>query len=286
MNKISQYYHLSKPGIVRGNAITASAGYFFAAGAQANLLLWFWVFLGASFVIISACVINNILDKKIDAKMARTKNRALVTGEISTKSAILYAILTIGLGLAILAVKTTLLAAIVAFIGWMLYSWVYTFLKRQTVHGTLIGALPGATPPVIGYVAHTPIIDPIVLSLFAILICWQMVHFYAISIYRHSEYKAAEIPVWSVIYGKKKTRRQIIAYGLLFLPVSLSLWVHPNVSYSYAVVMSIVSLLWLRKILPYPKDSDFDAWAKSVFSFSLLVLLAFSITISLNNFLP
>lgn len=284
--KLLAYYQLTKPGIVRGNVITATAGFLFGAQNYDNILSLLLIITGVSFVVASACVLNNIFDMSIDKKMPRTKKRPLLTGRVSVKSAQVYWVILLILGLAILYVSANALAMAVALFGWVAYVYLYTFSKRVTVHGTLIGSISGATPPVIGYTAATNMLDFVALSLFAILVVWQMPHFYAIAIYRVKEYQAARIPVWSAVYSKDATRRQMIAYGLLFVPVSLSLWLFPITSYSYVVIMGITSVWWLTKILPYPENSDYDLWAKRVFRSSLKVLLIFSLAISLNALLP
>jgi heme o synthase len=181
------YYRLCKPGIVYGNALVAAAGFAYAARGHIDWLLFLYMLLGLSLVIASACVFNNYFDRGIDAKMERTKNRPLVVGHISSAGALSFGTL---LGIA----------------GAMLLFFI-------TPQALWVGAIAGATPPVVGYVAVTNSLDYTALWLFIFLFIWQVPHFLGIAAYRYDEYAAAGIPLLlSKPSGRGKAAGRIVFY--------------------------------------------------------------------------
>ena len=192
---IREYYELVKPGIVYGNALTTVAGFFLALSGPIEWRLLVFVLVGLSFVIASACVFNNYVDREIDAKMTRTSSRALAAGHIPSQNALLFGLALLVLGVVTLH-YTTPLALWVAISGFIVYVFLYTPLKPRSAWALYVGAIAGATPPVVGYTAVTGMFDPYTLALFAALYVWQIPHFLAIAFYRYEEYKAAGIPLF------------------------------------------------------------------------------------------
>lgn len=273
METIKTYYKLTKPGIIYGNTLTAIAGFFVASEGKVNGPLLFAIIVGLAFVIASACVLNNIIDRGIDKKMKRTKTRALVTGEISLRGASIYAVALGMVGFGTLFLFVNLLAVWLGAAAYVLYIAAYGIAKRKTVHGTFVGSIPGALPPVAGYVAVTNSIDGTALLLFLILVLWQMPHFYAIAMFRQKEYEAANIPVLPIVKGHQATKNQILFYILLFIIAAQAL---PNTGVVYSVAMLVLGGLWLAKALQGFKTHDDEKWARGLFGFSLYVLLGFS----------
>lgn len=281
-----EYYLLTKPGIIRGNLITAVASFFLASNANIDIRLLTSLIGGVIFVIASGCVFNNILDRNMDSKMERTKKRAIVTGEISIKNAILFGT-TLGLcGIAILFYCTTLLATLFGLLGLIFYVVVYGYAKRRTYFSTLVGSISGAIPPVIGYTAVTNNLDIVAILLFLILVAWQMPHFYSIAIYRKNEYEKAGIPLLSIVKGVEVVKKQIIIFTILFFIFTNTLFILGYTNWVYLVVINAVSGWWLIKGLEGFRTSDNDIWAKQMFGISLIVLLVFSVMISIQSFLP
>jgi heme o synthase len=192
---MKKYYWLVKPGIIYGNALTAMAGFLLADRGRFDVVLFLAMLAGICLVMASGCVFNNVWDRQADSKMERTKNRALVTGEISTTNALAYGTVLGLIGFGLLYFYTNALTTLIAAIGFAFYVLVYTPLKHRTVYGTLLGAVAGAVPPVVGYCAVTNELDIGAWLLFLILVVWQMPHFYAIGINRFDDYKAAGIPI-------------------------------------------------------------------------------------------
>lgn len=276
------YYSLTKPGIIRGNVITAAAGFFLASRGHVNFWLLGATLAGLSLVIASACVFNNYIDRDIDAKMSRTKQRALVRGQISNRHALIFARLLGVLGALILALYTNLLTFALAVTGFVFYVFVYGIWKRKSVHGTLVGSISGAIPPVVGYTAVTGHLDPAALILFLILVVWQMPHFYAIAIYRQPDYEAAGIPVMPIKQGIRRTKITMLVYTLAFIPVAASLTIFGYTGLMYLAIVLVLGLVWLVTCLRGLSTTNDQRWAQQMFKFSLIVLTALSVTIPLQ----
>ena len=241
---------------------------------------------GTALVIASACVFNNYTDCGIDEKMARTKKRAIVTGKISGRYAITYAGALGVLGFSILILFTNALVVAIGLVAFLDYIVLYAVSKRRSVHGTLVGTIAGAASPVAGYCAVTDHFDSGALVIFLIMVCWQMVHFYAIAIRRSKDYKAAKIPVMPLVKGVKSTKIHMLLYTAAFIGAVIDLSLLGYTGYTFAVVMAALGLVWLWKGLKSFKIKDNVAWAKQMFLFSLVVLLSFSVMLSIGSILP
>ncbi len=288
MQKVKAYYQLTKPGVLYGNAITASAGFLFAS-ARTPFDIWtfIWLTLGMTFVIASACVLNNFLDQDIDTLMERTKKRPLIQGDVSGRGAVLFSIILGVLGIGSLYFYTNLLTVIVAIAGYIVYVVLYGMLsKRLSVHGTLVGSISGAMPILAGYVAAAGVFDVGALLVFLVLFLWQMPEFYSISIYRQKEYKAAGVPVISVVKGVRHTKVEIFVYTIAFVVATLLLVVFGYAGVTYGVAMGVLGAYWIWLGWQGLTAKDDDAWARRMFRFSLVILLAFCFTIAVEGILP
>jgi protoheme IX farnesyltransferase len=190
------------------------------------------------------------------------------------------------LGFASLIIYTNITTVLIGVIGFVDYIVLYGIAKRNSIHGTIVGSISGATPPVAGYTAVTNQFDVGALLLFLILVFWQMPHFYAIAIYRIKDYKSASIPVWPIVKGMRSTKIQIVVYTIGFIVVTSLLTIYGYTGYTYLIAMLILGCIWLVKGINGFKTKNNTKWAGNIFSFSLVVLLSFSILISLENFLP
>jgi protoheme IX farnesyltransferase len=279
---------LTKPGIIRGNVLNATAGFLLASGLVQGLNAWRLgeFLLGLILIIAAACVFNNYLDRGIDAKMARTSNRALVNGQISTTSALLFGASLCVAGFVVLGAYTNQLTFWLGVLAIFSYVITYGYFKRVSVHGTLVGTLPGALPIVAGYTAVTNTLDGGALLLFFILVCWQMAHFYGIALYRFKDYKAAGIPVMPVARGINTTKRQIIIYMIGYLIANILLSVYGYTGYIYAGIMVLVSAYWLYSAASSYRTKDSVKWGKRLFLVSLLVIIIQDIMLSIGSLLP
>lgn len=282
---LSTYYYLTKPGIIYGNALMVVAGYLFGAQGSPSLGIFAAMLFGTCAVIASACVYNNVIDRDIDLKMKRTKKRAVPMGKVTAFRALAFANILLLIGVLLLAFGTNTLTLLVALAGHIAYVVLYGYAKRKTVHGTLVGTLSGSTPPVIGYVAATGGLDLTVLLLFLILVAWQMPHFYAIAIFRRDDYASANIPVLPVVKGLDATRKQIVAYVMLFIVACVALGVFGGASLLGTLVMVLGGAYWLYLCLQPVKEVGQIGWARKQFGWSLMLLLILCGTWSLDSFL-
>ena len=280
------YYLLTKPGIIRGNAITAVAGFLLASKGNIDIWLLLATIAGISLIMASGCVFNNYIDRNIDKKMTRTKSRALVIRSVPAINALIYASLIGIAGFILLSIYTNLTTVIIGVIGFVDYIVLYGLAKRRSVHGTLVGSISGATPPVAGYTAVTGSLDVGAILLFLILVFWQMPHFYAIAIRRIDDYKKANIPVLPIKSGMKQTKIQIFLYIIAFICATTLLFIMGYAGITYLIVMLGVGLYWLWIAGKGFEAKDNNLWAKSLFVFSLKVLLLFSVMLSIDVFVP
>lgn len=280
-------YRLTKPGVTYGNLITTIAAFLFASDGHIDWGVFLSLTVGTWAVIASACVINNFLDQDIDSKMERTRNRPLITGEVSGQQAVLFgALLGLG-GTVLLALFTNWWVVGVGIFGWIVYVLFYGALgKRLSVHGTLVGSLSGAAPILAGYVAVYPGLDWTAAVLFAAIFFWQMPEFYSISIFREREYAKAGVPVSSIIRGVPATIRQIFFYTILTLASMLALAVSPLTSWTYWVVMLILGMRWLHLAAEGQLTDDTVSWSRRNFRYALVILVVFCAVIALNPYLP
>jgi heme o synthase len=241
---------------------------------------------GVAFVIASACIVNNMIDRRRDGKMRRTKGRELVVGHISIFRASLFALFLGIIGFTFLAIGTNVLTLTLGVVAYLWYIVIYGIAKRTTPLSTIIGGVCGALPPVAGYTAVTNQLDGTAWTLFALLMIWQLAHFYAIALFRKSDYEQAGIPVWSVRYGTASTKAQLLFWVAVFAFITPLLTVFGATGLIYAVVMLGLSAYWVYVGVRYYRKLDDERWARKMFGVSLIVLLALCLFIALGGYLP
>ncbi len=285
---IKQYLQVTKPGIIFGNLISVIGGFLLAAKGTINYPLFVATLIGVSLVVASGCVFNNVIDRDIDKKMERTKNRVLVKGLIPLRNTLIYASLLGIAGFALLYLAANPLAMWLAVMGFVVYVGVYSlYMKRHSVYGTLIGSLSGAAPPVIGYCAVSNQFDAGALILLLIFSLWQMPHSYAIAIFRFKDYQAANIPVLPVVKGISVAKHHITLYILAFMIATLMLSLGGYAGYKYLVVAAAVSVWWLGMALSgYKSPNDDRVWARKLFVFSIVAITSLSVMMSVDSMAP
>jgi|TARA_R110000764_G_scaffold47938_4_gene106727 protoheme IX farnesyltransferase len=279
-----RYLQVTKPGIIMGNLISVAGGFFLASRGEIDWILMLATVIGLSLVVASGCVINNYVDRDIDAKMQRTRNRVTVNGEMSGKAAFFHGVVLGIIGFALLAFFTNWVAVAFAVFGYVVYVGLYTLhFKRKSVYGTFVGSLSGAVPPVVGYCAAAGQFDAGAAILLTMFCIWQMPHSYAIAIFRYKDYEAAGIPVLPVSQGIAKAKRHIIFHIALFAIVAALLPLTGYVGIGFMVVALATSLWWLAMALRgYRPGIDVNGWARQVFFFSIITVTALSVTMALD----
>lgn len=282
------YLKLTKPGIVLGNMVSFTGGYFFASRTSIDWTQFVLVMSSVALVIASGCTVNNVVDRDIDALMSRTCARPMVSGDIRPPAALSFASLLALVGFALLYKSTKCpVAVLLLLVGYIVYAGVYTLLfKRKSIHGTFIGSVSGAMPPVVGYCAVSGRFDGAALTLLIMFCTWQMPHSYAIAIFRSSDYSAAAIPVFPLIKGTPAAKRHIIGYILAFFGTTLLLVPlgYAGTIYLLAALASGVCWLWIG--LRGLETQDDVRWARQLFFASIAVVTMLSIAMSIDRFSP
>ncbi|AXQ46833.1 heme o synthase [Pseudomonas vlassakiae] len=281
---VKHFIQITKPGIIFGNVLSVAGGFFLASKGHVDFALFLAVVIGTSLVVASGCVFNNCIDRDIDHKMERTKNRVMVQGGMSLTLALVYATLLGVAGFSLLYVQANPLSAFCALIGFVVYVGFYSlWLKRKSVHGTLVGSLSGAMPPVIGYCAVSNSFDLAAVTLLVMFSLWQMPHSFAIAIFRFKDYSAANIPVLPVARGILAAKKQIVLYVLAFLLATLMLTLGGYAGLGYLAVAAAMGLYWLYMAWGGYKAEDDSKWARKVFGFSILTVTALSVMMGLDS---
>lgn len=288
---LKNYYSLTKSGLVYGNLITVIGGFALGAAVAMRTIegeggVFVATLIGISLIMASGCVFNNVIDRDIDALMPRTKERALVTGIILPRAAIIFAAALAAIGFTVLGLFTNLLAVEIALIGFFSYVVLYSFFaKRHTIWGAEVGSISGATPPVVGYVAASGHLDIAAILLFAIMIFWQMPHFYAIAIRRADDYAAANIPVLPIKKNVRRTKFAMFAYIVAFIIAASLLTFFGYAGVVYLVITLLLGSFWLILCLQgfwvSGSEAD-DQWARKMFFFSLIVMMVLFLTIAVG----
>lgn len=269
---INYYLLLTKPGIIFGNLITVTAGFFLASRGTLHFDLLLATLLGLAFIIASGCVFNNYIDRSIDKKMERTKNRPLINGLISGSNAIIFGSVLGIIGALILFFYTNLLTLFISAIGFFVYVLLYSFWKTSTVYATAIGSIAGAIPPVAGYCAVSNQFDLGAFILFLVLIFWQMPHFFSIAIYHFKDYVSAGIPLLPVKKGMWVTKIHMVLYILGFIFAAAMLTFFNYTGNAYLLMTAIVGLLWLGLCLKGFTIENDQLWGKQMFRLSLVMI--------------
>ena len=215
---------LLKPRVLSLVVFTGLIGMLVAPG-HLHPVLAFTAILAIAVAAGAAGAINMWFDRDIDAVMHRTRNRPIPAGRIAPEAALVYGVLLAGASVAVMFLATNAAAAAVLALSIGFYVFVYTmWLKRRTPQNIVIGGAAGAFPPVIGWAAVTGSVDLVPLLLFAIVFFWTPPHFWSLALYSNADYRRAGIPMLPVVAGARETRRQIVLYTLVLLPVTLAPW--------------------------------------------------------------
>ena len=242
----------------------------------------------------AAGAINMWYDRDIDAVMRRTMNRPIVTGRISPEGALSYGIVLAVGSVALMGLATNWLAAGVLAFSIFFYVVIYTaWLKRRTPQNIVIGGAAGAFPPLIGWVAVTGSIEALPLVLFAIIFMWTPPHFWALSLWAHDDYKRAGVPMLPVVAGARETRRQVVLYTLLLVPLTLAPWLMGFSTWAYGAVAALLGAGFLRHAWATWTDAQDaagvsltkDAPAKACFKYSITYLFALLGALALDRLL-
>ena len=275
---INSYYRLTKPGIVYGNALHILACALFAMAFTAFMpLAILGGIVGTSLVIASACVVNCISDRFIDAKMERTKKRPLPSGELTVRAAIIFAGILGLVGCGVLLLLTNVVTLVCALICHVTYTALYAYVKRHSWTSTMVGTIPGAMPALAGYASVDPSLPLEAWLLALAVLVWQLPHFYALSLYRRDDYAKSGLPLISVVKPRAFVVQQLIVTAVLYAVVAGIAFRFLPGNPLAGGVMFVSAVVWVLYVI-LAKNRGTDAWARKVFGTSLYMPIAILIS--------
>jgi protoheme IX farnesyltransferase len=280
------YYALTKPGVVQLLVFTAIVGMFLAVPGMVPWNALIAGSLGIGLAAAAGAVVNQILDQRIDAQMARTRNRPLPQGRIAERDALAFA-MGLGLaGLAVLVLFVNVLTAALTFASLIGYAVVYTvYLKRATPQNIVIGGAAGAAPPVLGWTAVTGTVDPHALLMFLIIFTWTPPHFWALAIARRSDYERAEIPMLPVTHGVEVTKSFVVYYTILLVLVTVLPYITGMTGPLYlfgALLLGAGFLYYALQLKWKPREDS----PMATFRYSIAYLMALFSFLLIDHYIP
>jgi len=283
--RIEDFYELTKPRLSFLSVITAIVGYL-AADPSRDLVVLFSLLIGTSFAAGGAAVLNQWLEREADSKMVRTQDRPIPAGRVHPVHAFIYGICLSVFGCFILYSGANLLAGTLAAATIASYVLLYTPLKRLTTWNTIVGAIPGALPPLIGWAAAEGSISTLGWVLFAILFLWQLPHFFAIAWTHRKDYvRGGFVMLSSADANGRKVATQAFIFSLALIGSSLLPTLLEYTSWAYGAVAALSGAYILRPAFAFLNEKNRDAAARKLFFASIFYLPALLIPLVLDLWL-
>jgi heme o synthase len=280
------YLELTKPKVVALITFTAMVGMLLATPGMVPWPILVFGSLGIALMAGSAAAINHLVDRRVDALMARTCHRPLPSGHLETGQVLGFALAIGALGLALLLVFTNPLTAALTFASLIGYAVIYTlYLKRATPQNIVIGGAAGAAPPLLGWTAVTGQVDPGALLLFLIIFIWTPPHFWALAIHRRNDYADADIPMLPVTHGVAFTRLHILLYTILLFLVTLLPFLTGMSGWIYLIGAVALGLRFISYAARLFATGD-NRLAMPTFSFSIVYLFGLFAALMLDHYFP
>jgi len=280
------YLELCKPKVVVLLVFTAIVGMLLAVPGMPPLDLLVYGTLGIGLASSSAAAINHFIDQKADAKMARTHNRPLPTGDLNSRNVLLFAGIIGLIAMIILVVFVNTLTAVLTFLSLIGYAIIYTiYLKHMTPQNIVIGGAAGAAPPVLGWCAITGEVHPHALLLFLIIFVWTPPHFWALAVAKREEYAKAGIPMLPVTHGAEFTRLQILLYTVLLLIVTLLPYLTGMSGLIYLATAVILGLGFIYYAIKMMRNTD-NKTAMKTFFYSINYLMLMFAALLIDHYFP
>ena len=241
--------------------------------------------IGIGLAASSAAAINHLLDQRIDAVMARTRNRPLPSGQLGAKQVLVFALVLGLISMTVLIAWVNVLTAVLTFLSLIGYAIIYTvWLKRATPQNIVIGGAAGAAPPVLGWTAVTASVDPNALILFLIIYVWTPPHFWALAIHRRHDYAAVDIPMLPVTHGPRFTRWHILFYTILLVIVTTLPFLTGMSGLLYLAGVTVLNVGFLWYVLRLLGDND-ERLPMQTFGYSIIYLMVLFVFLLADHFL-
>jgi protoheme IX farnesyltransferase len=264
---------------------TAIVGMFLAVPGLPPLQALVAGTIGIALAAASAAAINHLLDQRIDAVMARTRDRPLPRGRLKVGQVLGFALLLGIASMLILVLWVNTLTAVLTLVSLIGYAVIYTvWLKRATPQNIVIGGAAGAAPPVLGWTAVTGQVEPDALLLFLIIFVWTPPHFWALAIYRRDDYRAVDIPMLPVTHGRRFTRWHIFYYTILLVIVTTLPYLTGMSGLLYLAGVSVLNagFLWYAWRMLHSRDEQLPM---QVFSYSVTYLMVLFVFLLADHYL-
>ncbi|MDP2228496.1 MAG: heme o synthase [Moraxellaceae bacterium] len=280
------YWELTKPGVVALLMVTAVIGMVIATPTLPPLRVLVLGSLGMALAMMASAAVNQIMDQRIDAIMARTHQRPLVQGRVNTRAALVFAAVLAALSMFILVTFINVLTAVLTFVGLIGYAFIYTlWLKRATPQNIVIGGLAGAIPPLLGWTAVTGEVHPHALLLVLIIFAWTPPHFWALAIHRRDEYAKADIPMLPVTHGLDFTKTSVLLYTVILLLTALLPYLTGMSGLIYLVGSSVLGAIFLLYAIRLKFQSD-PKVPMQTFGYSITYLFLLFILLLVDHYVP
>ncbi|BDM62868.1 protoheme IX farnesyltransferase [Shewanella sp. NFH-SH190041] len=279
------YYEMTKPKVVALMLLTVLVGMCLSQPGTLPLKPLLFGLIGIGMMSAAAAAFNHLIDREIDAKMARTYNRPLPKGKVSANRAAIFAATLALIGFALLYLQVNPLTAWLTLASLLGYALIYTtYLKRATPQNIVIGGLAGAMPPLLGWTAITGQFHGHGLLLVIIIFAWTPPHFWALAIHRRADYAKVDIPMLPVTHGTEFTKTCILLYTIL-LAIACLLPVLVGMSGPlYLVSATLLSCGFIYKAWQL-KFADYPGLAMQVFKFSIYHLMLLFLALMLDHYL-
>lgn len=278
------YLELTKPRVVALITFTAMVGMLLATPGMVPWEVLVFGSLGIALMAGSAAAINHLVDRRVDAMMARTRHRPLPSGHLESWQVLGFAVIIGLIGLGLLLAFTNPLTAILTFASLIGYAVIYTlFLKRATPQNIVIGGAAGAAPPLLGWTAVTGQVDSGALLLFLIIYIWTPPHFWALAIQRRHDYANADIPMLPVTHGVAFTRLHILLYTILLFLITLLPFLTGMSGWIYLISAVLLGLRFLSYTVRLYATGD-DRLAMPTFGFSIVYLFGLFAALMLDHY--
>lgn len=281
----ARYFELCKPRVVALIVFTAVVGMFLAVPGWPPPQALIAGTMGIALAAASAAAINHLLDQRIDAIMARTRNRPLPSGQLGVNQVLIFAGVLGTASMMLLIFWVNTLTATLTFLSLIGYAIVYTvWLKRATPQNIVIGGAAGAAPPVLGWTAVTGAIDHNALILFLIIYVWTPPHFWALAIHRRSDYAAVDIPMLPVTHGVHFTRWHILFYTILLVLVTTMPFLTGMSGPFYLSGVTVLNAGFLWYALRLLRDHD-ERLPMQTFGYSIIYLMVLFAFLLIDHYL-
>lgn len=286
---VVQFFRLTKPRLSSLVIATLVGGMYLAPG-RPSLWLVLWTTLGTMLVVGAANTFNMYIERDSDALMRRTRNRPLPSGRLRPRAALWFGVALMVVGLPMLWLGANLLTAALGLAALVSYALVYTPMKRRSPVALLVGTIPGAIPPLMGWTAVRGRIELPGLLLFAVMFFWQIPHFLAIALYSSEDYARGGIRVTPLVHGAAAAKREAVVYLAALVPVSLALALvpvgvagHPIAGYTYFWTALVGGVAFFAVGLWGLREDAGRSWARWLFLVSLVYLTALFVVLGLEG---